>query len=434
MRFDGLDLTGASFASGELARCSFKGTTLTNAKFNKARLAKCDYDGANLTGARLTVANACDVRFVGAELDGATIKGAITYGDFRRSSLDDAVLDGADLRLCAFDGAKGLRPSFKGTMFDGVRAANVDFRLPKTDGALGQVPGEIAFSARVGGLATVASVLMASGAVAAATGPEAEKLIRAAGPYVEQHLNVGYLAPALGAAATGLMLVMKMDKAKDFVKDKLAGRVAELWLAASLGGGPQVHDGKPGWLPSYTRIKERMREFRLAVTHGFDEDRIVAAVNLVNTDAAVGKEAQARRLPRAAVVDIDGTKVIGYHEDVEKRLLAALSGGTRDVILVVPDAEKSERAPTAIHFGAKGQMTAVWFRNGRPDYAVAYDRKGNERIVELKGRRSSFDDTELRLPQVSRRMAIVSRGGTLKGFRDALGIDDDAVRRCDAPR
>lgn len=87
--FDRVSAPGATFASAELQRASFKGAVLTGANFEKAELGRADFTGAVLTGARFPYANLSR-----ADLSKASFDGGL---DFSHAFLFLTRIEGLDL-------------------------------------------------------------------------------------------------------------------------------------------------------------------------------------------------------------------------------------------------------------------------------------------------------------------------------------------------
>lgn len=147
---DGAQLGGAVFAGASFVQASLDGVDLyeqdlhglsfRGASLRASILDYADLAGADLAGAQLGVpagstmqpaslvgAYMPEVDLTGADLRGVDLTGAHLYGDATRTSLSQALLDGATLVDAICSGTEFSQASLRGAVLDGAQLVNTSF-------------------------------------------------------------------------------------------------------------------------------------------------------------------------------------------------------------------------------------------------------------------------------------------------------------------
>lgn len=120
-QFDGIDLTGASFALGILVECRFRRCRLCRADFRGATIDFAVFDGADVQKASFAGATAADAQFRRAHGPLAQFACAqLSYASFAHAELEYADFRGADLRGADFRASDLHGADFRGADVTGA--------------------------------------------------------------------------------------------------------------------------------------------------------------------------------------------------------------------------------------------------------------------------------------------------------------------------
>lgn len=137
-QWDDVDLADARlqdliFMKLQLKSCSFPGAQLQSAQF-----IDCELDGADFSMAQLQSTGFLDCRSEGARFGAANMAGTVFAGksSFTRADFTDAVMKGANLNLCRFDGSRFVRAILDNANLFKARLQAADLRLASAKGAM----------------------------------------------------------------------------------------------------------------------------------------------------------------------------------------------------------------------------------------------------------------------------------------------------------
>lgn len=386
-------VSGVSFIKAQLARahmeratfedCDFHSASLGNVAFEKVKLNLCDFSSCHMRGASFTRGHVTHVK-----LD----KSDLRYTKFYRTalvkcSLSRAVLTSADIRFGRFDecGMTGLRMRsalLLGNTYKGKQSLPAEMAAEKASAKAVSILSSIGSKAVVAG----------TGLVAALNAPEDLT------SFAQSHL--------VGQGAVGMVSMMGasfvMRRLGPVLYEQVVKRI-EKCMARSARPLPSMAAKLP-----LAAARHAFDDFHFAFATGLSERRVVSLVE--KASKSDGKPDSGFR-PLHAFFGKETTILVARDKETMDEVQRLLADGKESVFVARLDEEGNPRrhGPALYEFRRDGGMRAVWYHNGKPDYALVFGPTGSilaEHAYSGRERLLESDDVI--------RTHILSRGNTTR--------------------